>query len=68
MRLSGLNHAQSKEIYNCKFTGASCASKLVVAWQVRHCAATLLFVLLSSGFTREIGSELADERAIFLSG
>ena len=57
MRLSGLNHAQSKGIYNCKFTDASCASKLVVAWQVGHCAATLLFALLSSGFMRGIGSE-----------
>jgi hypothetical protein len=30
MRLSVLNHAQSKGIYNCKFTDATCASKLVV--------------------------------------
>ena len=57
MRLSGLNHAQSKERYNCKFTEASCASKLVVARQVRYGAARLFFVLLSSGFMREIGSE-----------
>ena len=48
--LSGLNHAQSKGIYNCKFTDASCASKLVGG-------VTLLFALLSSGFMREIGSE-----------